>query len=332
MNNLIEKITESENSGLVFHLPLRYSCFVKERQRMDTKSLKYFLAVAEHRNFTKASEQLYITQSALSHHIAELESELSTKLFIRTTRSVNLSPSGEILYRSARDLISRFDQLATEIHKVDSGASGELVIGHLFSPFKDFLPEFTRYFQTEYPDVEIRFVRKNMGPLFETFSRGEIDVLFTMSFDIKEMQGVEWKPLFPDGMSLVVRFDHPLANVKTIDYAMLRDEPFITLEEVETPRFYPLLIQVCAARGFVPNIVSTPTTVEGVLMAVKAGFGIAIMPTSIGSYFVHDLQFIEMEGEDIKFSDAVAWRKGNDNPAVPLFLSALDRFLADSAL
>jgi len=298
---------------------------------MDTKSLKYFLAVAEHRNFTKASEQLYITQSALSHHIAELESELSTKLFIRTTRSVSLSPSGEVLYRSAKDLISRFDQLATEIRKVDSGASGELVIGHLFSPFKDFLPELTRRFQTEYPDVEIRFVRKNMGPLFETFSRGEIDVLFTMSFDIKGMQGVEWKPLFPDGVSLVVRFDHPLANAKSIDYTLLKGESFISLEEAESPRFYPLMMQVCAARGFVPNIVSTPATVEGVLMDVKAGFGIAVVPTNIGSYFVHDLQFIELEGEDTKFSDSVAWRKDNKNPTVPLFLSSLDRFLADSA-
>ncbi|MCL2492540.1 MAG: LysR family transcriptional regulator, partial [Clostridiales bacterium] len=90
---------------------------------MDTKSLKFFLAVAEHRNFTKASEQLYITQSALSHHIAELEAELNTKLFLRTTRSVSLTPSGEILYRSAKDLISRFDQIALDIRKADSGAS-----------------------------------------------------------------------------------------------------------------------------------------------------------------------------------------------------------------
>ena len=298
---------------------------------MDTKSLKFFLAVAEHRNFTKASEQLFITQSALSHHIAELESELDTKLFVRTTRSVSLTPSGEILYKSAKDLISRFDQLATEIRKADSGASGELVIGHLFSPFKDFLPELTRHFQTEYPDVKIRFVRKNMGPLCEAFSRGEADVIFTMSFDLKGMQGIEWKPLFPDGMSLVVRHDHPLANAESIDYKMLSDTPFISLEEAESPRWNPLMVQVCAARGFVPNVVITPATVEGVLMDVKAGFGIAIVPTNVGSYFVDDLQFIELEGEDTKFSEAAAWRKDSDNPTVPLFLSSLERFLRNSA-
>lgn len=314
INNLIEKITER-----------RYS------YGMDTKSLKFFLAVAEHRNFTKASEQLYITQSALSHHIAELEAELNTKLFLRTTRSVSLTPSGEILYRSAKDLISRFDQIALDIRKADSGASGELVIGHLFSPFKDFLPEMTRYFQTEYPDVKIRFVRLNMGPLLEAFARGEIDVLFTMSFDLKGMPGIEWKPLFPDGMSLVVRFDHPLANATSIDYKLLAGERFISLEERESPRFYPLMIQICAARGFVPNIVMTPATVEGVLMDVKAGFGIAVVPTNIGSYFVDDLRFIELEGEDTKFFEAAAWRKDNDNPTVPLFLSSLDRFLRNPA-
>jgi len=297
---------------------------------MDTKSLKFFLAVAEHRNFTKAAEQLYITQSALSHHIAELELELDTKLFSRTTRSVSLTPSGEILYKSAKDLIYRFDQISVEIRKVDSGASGELVIGHLFSPFRDFLPELTRYFQREYPDIKIRFMRQNMGPLFETFSRKEIDIMFTMSFDIENVPGIEWQPLFPDSMSLVVRPDHPLADAEAIDYKLLADERFVSLEEQESPRFYPLMMQACAARGFVPNIVITPSTVEGVLMNVKAGLGISIIPTNIGPDFMHDLKFIELEGDDTKFFEAVVWRKDNKNPTVKLFLSSLEKFLPGS--
>jgi len=297
---------------------------------MDTKSLKFFMAVAEHRNFTKAAEQLYITQSALSHNIADLEAELGTKLFHRTTRSVSLTPSGEILYKNAKDLLAGFDRIVSEIRKVDSGTSGELVIGHLLSPFKDFLPAITKYFQTEYPEVKIRLVRKNLRPLTNALINKEIDVLFTMSFDLDSFQVIEWNPLFPDGMSLVMRPDHPMANSETIDYKKLADEPFITLEEQESPVFHSMMIQVCAARGFMPNIVATPPAVDSVLMDIKTGFGIAIMPTSISSYYKHGLTFIELEGDDTKFFEAIAWLKDNDNPTVPLFLSSLNRFLADN--
>ena len=299
---------------------------------MDTKSLKYFLAVAEHRNFTKAAEGLYITQSALSHNIAELELELDTKLFLRTTRSVNLTQSGEILLKSAKDLISSFEKISTEIRKFNSGTSGELVIGHIFSPFTDFLPNLTRHFHNEYPDIKIRFIRKNMGPLMEIFLRKELDILFTMSFDFDRgqiIEGVEWKPLFPDGMSLVVRHDHPLATSSAIDYKLLAKERFISLEEGESPSFYPLMLQICAARGFVPDIAITPSTVEGVLMQVKAGFGVAIIPTSISQILVNDLRFIDLEGEDTKFSEIVAWRSDSNNPSVPFLLSSLNRFMED---
>ena len=240
-----------------------------------------------------------------------------------------LTPSGEILYKSAKDLISRFDQISLEMRKADSGASGELVIGHIFSPFRDLLPDLTMHFQTEYPDCKIRFIRKNMGPLFDDLSRKELDLIFTMSFGVDNEPGIDWKPLRPDGMSLVVRNDHPLANAGTIDFKKLSSEGFVSLAEGETsPRWAPYLARVCAARGFVPNTIITSATVEGMLMNIKAGFGIAIVPSGIDSGMVPDLKFIEIEGEDTKFFEAVAWRKDNDNPAVPLFLSFLDRFLA----
>jgi len=297
---------------------------------MDTKSLRFFLAVAEHRNFTKAAEQLYITQSALSHNIADLEAELGTKLFHRTTRSVSLTPSGEVLYKNAKDLISRFDRIETEIRKADSGATGELIIGHLLSPFKDFLPEVTKRFQSEYPEIKIRYVRANIAPLTDALIRREVDVIFTMSFEFGILQDVEWRPLFPDGMSLIIPPDHPLADSDTIDYKRLANEKFVTLDERESPRFHSKMIQVCAARGFIPDLVATPPAVDSVLIDVRAGFGIAIVPTSIGTYYKHDLKFIELDGEDTKFFEAIAWRKDNKNPTVPLFLSSLDRFLAES--
>lgn len=294
---------------------------------MNTKSLKFFLAVAEYRNFTKAAERLYITQSALSHHIAELEAELETKLFVRTTRSVRLTPSGEVMYKAARDLIWRLDQITADIRKVDSGVSGELVIGHLVSPFLDFLSDVTIEFREKYPDIAIRYVRKNAGPLMEAFSRGDLDVVFTMSFDVEGMKSVEWKPLYLDSMGIAVRPDHPMANTDHIDYKKLSEESFVSLDEEESPNYHKLMLKVCAARGFTPKIVKTVDRIDGLLLEIKAGLAISI--TSVGSvrYYIHDLHMIEMEGDDTKFFGVAAWNRDSPNPALQLFLSVLEEHL-----
>ena len=296
---------------------------------MDTKSLKYFLAVAEYRNFTKAAEHLYITQSALSHHIAELETELETKLFLRTTRSVSLTQSGEIMYKAARDVITRLDHIISDIRNVDSGMTGELVIGHLVSPFSDFLPEVTRKFHTRYPDIEVRYIRKNAGPLCELFSRGELDIIFAMSFDIEEEKAVEWKSLYSDRMGIAVRQDHPFAKGKKIDLKALSAEKFVFLDEAESPNYYRLMLQACAARGFVPNIVVKTDRIDALLLDIKAGLAISIMPLSSCRYYVHDLHLAELEGDDIQFSGAAGWHSDSKNPVLPLFLSVLDEYMLD---
>jgi DNA-binding transcriptional LysR family regulator len=290
---------------------------------MDTKSLKYFLYVAEHRNFTKAAAQLYITQSALSHHIAELEKELSTKLFLRTTRSVNLTPSGEILYKSAKDLMAHFDQISDDIRKADSGLSGELVIGHLISPLNDFLPDVTKNFLVAYPDIKIRYDQKSPGPLMKSFSQDEVDVAFVMSFDVEGKADVEWEPLYTDRMSIAVRSDHPLAATLTLDYQKLAGERFIFTTDTASPNWNRQVLKVCAARGFVPNIITRADRAESILFDVKAGLGIAIIPFNSARHNTHDLHFCEMEGEDTKFSEVVAWKKDCRNPIVPFFLAML---------
>ena len=297
---------------------------------MNTKSIKYFLAVAEYRNFTRAGEHLFITQSALSHHIAELEAELETKLFTRTTRSVTLTPAGEIMHRSAKELIALLDRITDDIKKADSGVSGELVIGHLMGPFKEILPEVTRIFQLRYPDVEIRYVRKNSGPLSESFLRGEVDVIFSMTPFFEGFVDFEWRALQADGVSIFMDHNHPLAKEETIDFSVVSKERFVALDETEAPIWNQMVMRVCASRGFVPNIVEKADRIDALLMEVKAGLALTIMPTTGCHYYFSDLHYFEVDGDDTKFSDAVAWRTGNNNPVVPLFISVLEDYLSDS--
>ena len=298
---------------------------------MDTTSLKYFLAVAEHRNFTKAAEHLYITQSALSRNIAELEAELGTKLFLRTTRSVSLSPTGEILRKSARDLILRLDQIQTDIKKTDAGLSGELVVGYIVTPFFDVLLPAVLRFQEKYPEIKVRYISNNEGPLMSAYSRDELDLVIFGSFDVAALKDVEVKNLFADSIGLVVRPDHPLASAEIIDYKMLADKQFVLLSEDESPNFNRLLEKVCTARGFSLSKVTRVESIDAVSIEIKADNAIGIMTRSCHRHYAQDLIFLEFEGDDTKFFLSIAWHKYGCNPIVPLLLSTLDEHLANLA-
>jgi len=293
---------------------------------MDTKILHYFLAVAEHRNFTEAAKHLYITQSALSHLIADLEKELDAKLFIRTTRSVSLTPAGEILQANARNLLNQFDSILGQIHEAESGVFGVLKIGYLTAPFRKILPDMIVRFKQTRPGIKIQYEHQNLSELHESLTHGMIDIAFTMSFDIDTTNGIVWNPLQHDGMCLALRKEHPMNENSQIDFMTLANEPFVILDEPENLSFYNLMLKACASRGFIPKIVKHSPTVESVFMDVEAGFGVAIIPSSIATGYPSDLAFIELVGADTVFTDVIAWRKENLNPCIPLFVQFFNRY------
>lgn len=293
---------------------------------MDTTILRYFLAVAEHRNFTEAAKHLYITQSALSHLITNLEKELDAKLFIRTTRSVSLTPAGEILQANARNLLNQFDNLLGQIHEAESGVSGVLKIGYLTAPFRKILPDMIVRFKQTRPKIKIQYAHQNLSELHESLLHGMIDIAFTMSFDIGAANDIAWTPLNQDGMCLALRKEHPMNEASQIDFTALASEPFVMLDEPENLSFHDLTLKVCASRGFIPRIVKRSPTVESVFMDVEAGFGVAIIPSSIAAGYLSDLAFIELDGVDTVFTDVIAWRKENLNPCIPLFVQFFNRY------
>lgn len=287
--------------------------------------MRYFLSVEEHRNFTEAAKHLYISQSALSHHIAEFEKELGVKLFFRTTRLVTPTPAGIILRNNARDLIDRLDAILENLYEAETGVSGELKIGYLTTPFKKILPEPLLDFKERRPDVKIQYLHYDAGALQDLLLRGEIDIAFTVSCGLVGMDVIEYRDLLPDGIGLAVPMGHPIGEQTEIDYTLLAKEPFVLLEKHRAPAIYDLIIKVCAARGFVPNIVKYSASPEAVLMDVEAGFGLAMLPASIAKCVLSNLSFIEVKGEDTKFSNIMSWRKDNPNPCIPPFIGEFDQ-------
>lgn len=291
---------------------------------MDLRQLRYFVAVAEHLNFTEAAKHLYIAQSAVSQQIADLEKKLGVKLFIRNKRSVRLTNAGNVLLQEAIHLISRSEEAVKKTRQADLGIIGKLNIGFLGYTEKIFLPYLIRRFRNNYPEIDLHIDQYNHGMLIEALNTGELDMGFTLGFGVDRISGLERQNILTEKLSIVMYHDHPLAHESSIKISDLTTESFIVLNRKESPQGFNQTLLICANNGFSPNIVSEPKLLSTVLMLVDTGMGIAILPKSLKFNSSPSLRFIDIQGDQNEYELVVAWKKSNMNKSISLFLNELE--------
>lgn len=291
---------------------------------MDIRQLRYFIAVAEHLNFTEAARELFVAQSAVSQQIADLEKKIGVQLFIRNKRSVQLTKAGAVLLKEATNLIKKTEEAIEKTRHADLGIIGSLNIGFLGYTERIFLPYLIRRFRRNYPKVDLHLNQYSHGTLIEALKTDALDVVFTLAFGLDNIGGLEKKSMFTEKISVVMHCEHPLANKSSIKIADLAEERFIVLNRQESPQGFNKTLLMCANGGFSPNIVEEPKLLHTVLLLVDAGMGIAILPKSLASYSSSSLRFIDIQGESAEDELVIAWKKNNMNASIPLLLEELE--------
>ncbi|MBV7274462.1 LysR family transcriptional regulator [Clostridium sp. PL3] len=293
---------------------------------MDIRQLQYFIAVAEHLNFTETAKHLYVAQSAVSYQIAALEKDLGVKLFIRDKHLVRLTSAGKVLLKEAIAIMDRFNEAVQKTQQAATGILGNLRIGLLGVRVISVLPELLRSFRVVYPSIGIDLEQMNAGQITEALENGDIDLGFTRSFSVHDNPNLTWKKVYTDSIQVVLPYDHPMANQTSIDISELANESFISVNRQHSAGIFDLLINLCSSRGFSPNIVSRPHHVETVLCLIEAGMGISILPHCFNNCSNPNLKYIDIEGNDAYIDLVVAWNKNASNKSIPLFLKELENY------
>lgn len=299
---------------------------------MNLRQLRYFIAVAEHLNFTEAAKQLYIAQSAISQQIADLEKKLGVQLFTRNKRSVQLTNAGKVLQKEAIIILNRAEEAIKRTKQAELGIVVALSIGFLGYTEKIFMPYLIRCFGNNYPEIDLHLDQYNHGMLIELLENNELDIGFTLDFAVEKIDGFERKNIFTEKLSIVMSHDHPLAEKTSLKISDLTNENFIVLNKKESPQGFNKTLLICGNNGFSPNIVSEPRLLSTILLLVDSGMGIALLPESLKNNSSRTLRFIDIEGEDYQYKLIVTWKKNNSNPAIPLFLNELDAFSSENKL
>lgn len=194
---------------------------------MELRVLKYFVAVAEELNITRAAEKLNISQPPLSSQIKSLEEELDTMLFIRGKRHLQLTESGKLLYRHAKEILNLSEKTSSEIRLMGKGMNGTVSIGLVEGSAPDIASKWIESFIHSYPEVKFRIMDGNSDELIERLRSGLINLaVITSPYDQTLLNGFK---VGQEKMTAFMSRDNPLAALPgdTINLADLKDQPLI---------------------------------------------------------------------------------------------------------
>ena len=245
---------------------------------MDLRQLEHFVAVAEEKHFTRASERLFISQSGLSASIRALEKELDAELFDRNTRRVQLTDAGHALLHESRRTLASVLAARDAVAAVQGLLRGRLRVGTEQCLGVVDVPTELAGFHTEHPGVELLVQQAGSARLIDEVHTGRLDVAFVAGV-IGVPDGVRLIPLATEPMTLICPPGHPLASRTRVDWASLSAHPFVDFTTDWGAR--QVTDRAFTAAGSARHIASEVNDVHTLLDLVRHGLGIAIVPQHI---------------------------------------------------
>lgn len=239
---------------------------------MELSQLRYFLKIAEFGNFTRAGEELGITQPALSRAVAKLEEELGQPVFERRPRSVELTDAGRMLQTRAEQIVGLVDDTLAELG--DSESSGTVRVGAIptIAPF--LLPAVLRDFRDRLPGVHVIAYEETTDKLLHRCNQGEVDVAVMAAPIVGRY--LETETLFEEELLAVLPIGHPLAARKTVSLVDLRQHPFVLLDD--THCLSETILSFCRQRAFQPVAIQHTCQLATVEELVSLGHGVSLIP------------------------------------------------------
>lgn len=241
---------------------------------MDIKYIKDFVVLAEVANYLEASEQLFISQSSLTRHIQQLEKDIGTQLFDRTTRKVALNKYGQMFLPYANKIVQIQYEYETAFYNALKNVHSCINIGSIPSMVQYNITDLLIKFKKENTNFTLNVIEAESHNLKDMLRQNKCELAFVREVNDTDNEFVKI-PYSIDTMVAVFPIDHPLARLEYVSMNQLKNEKFILLPEHSI--MYELCINECRKAGFDPNIVFTGNRGENLIDMVSKGAGCAML-------------------------------------------------------
>jgi DNA-binding transcriptional LysR family regulator len=240
---------------------------------MELRHIRYFLAVAEERHFTRAAAKVGIGQPPLSQQIKDLEGEVGAALFHRLAHGV--TEAGKAFLAGVKEMPSIAERATMAARRAARGETGSLRVGFTASgTFNVVVPSTIRAFRRAYPDIDLTLEEANTAPLITRLREETLDAAFLRP-DAAGTGELQVRGLSEEPMVVALPKRHPAAAFEQINLALLKDDPFLLFPREIAPTLYDTVVDACRKAGFEPIIGQLAPHMASIVNLVAAELGVS---------------------------------------------------------
>lgn len=272
---------------------------------MELRHIRYFLAVAEEMNFTKAAEKLCIAQPPLSRQIKDLEQELGAKLFIRGPHYMELTEAGELFRQYGLRIIELSDKSLEDIREMDSSLQGTIYFSTVEGHAPSLLSKWIADFKKEHPNVQYNLWNGNTDDIIQRIRKGLCDLAVIM--EPYDPEGIESIKIYEEPWVAIIPLNHPLAKEKGDSIELCKIAPYDLLIPARHSRLHEVEGWFSSS-GKKPKIRCYIAHTLSAYELTRQGVGIAIYPASASDIIAKDQVCIKaIKNPSVNASYHLAW-------------------------
>lgn len=285
---------------------------------MNFRHMRYFVAVAEEKSFSRAAERLHLSQPPLSTQIKLLEEELGVALLVRSSKGVGLTLAGEAFYSEARTVLARVEHAKLAAKGAALGECGRLSLGFVSIAAYSLLPSTLKTFCTRYPGVELQLHEETSDVQVADLLGGRIDLGIALS-PVDETR-LTFTSLKKERLILALPEGHERAKQPgNAALAAMAQEPFIIFPRPLAPGLHDSVLAFCRQEGFTPRISQHAKQMQTIVSLVSAGLGVALVPESLRNLQRRGVVYQELVEEGPLIDVGIVHRKDDPNPILHKF-------------
>jgi DNA-binding transcriptional LysR family regulator len=287
---------------------------------VELRHLRYFIAVAEELNFTRAAQRMHMAQPPLSAAIRQLERDLGVDLFVRTTREVKLTDAGRAFLRGARRTLADAERAAEDAKRAAAGELGRLRIAYSWSTRFETLPALGRAFRASHPGVELLAQEMWNARMPPAFGSGSIDIALSLCPEVAAE--LEVAPICKERLVALLPEAHRLAGEEAIRLSALADEEFVLFPREIAPRLHDAFVAIYRRAGFEPRVRNESFHTGwdlGVLAEIPA---VAMAPQTVAGGVPDGIVAVALSEPTDSLETCLVWRGDDSSPAVAAFVAA----------
>ncbi|MDL5512276.1 LysR family transcriptional regulator [Arenibacter sp. M-2] len=294
---------------------------ISKTNQLELRPLRYFLVLAETLHYRKAADILFISQSALSQQIKQLEAILGVTLFERTNRKVALSRPGQLLVKEAELILKQLGDSMERWQLTQDGVMGQLKIGFVGSAMQMYLPLILKEFGKKYTKINFYLEELTNTEQIRALEHEQLDIGFMRSNIVSP--DLRIKSVYKENFSLVLPENHYITKDNFKHMGQLSEESFILFPNENSPMYFQQIQNLCADQGFSPRISHKSIHGPTIFKLVENGMGISIVPNSLRDEHNYKIKFLELDNVPHRTELFAAWKKTNTNPALHYFLELI---------